>query len=166
MNPHGTDWWVDDLEEVCVQFQLDLSCLVDGELDEVAGANAIAHLESCEACRSFFDDARTQVRAHRELADPEGLLARYSTLVGGKHGARVESVDLVHRLATVFYQLGKAYVLAGADPDFKTRVFEKATQIASTQTRPHDIIENPLAVGDLGRAVHSVTQDDLASAIP
>ena len=32
MNPHGTAWWVDDLSEVCAQFQLDLSCLVDGEL--------------------------------------------------------------------------------------------------------------------------------------
>lgn len=147
MNPHGTDWWVDDLEEVCVQFQLDLSCLVDGELDEVAGANAIAHLEDCEACRSFFDDARTQVRAHRELADPEGLLARYSALVGGKHGASVESVDLVHRLATVFYQLGKAYVLASADAGFKTRVFEKATQIASTQTRGRGFVDGVLASG-------------------
>lgn len=147
MNPHGTDWWVDDLEEVCVQFQLDLSCLVDGELDEVAGANAIAHLENCEACRAFFDDARAQVRAHRELADPEGLLARYSALVGQKHGGGLESIDLVHRLATVFYQLGKAYVLAGADPGFKTRVFEKATQIGSTQTRGRGFIDGVLASG-------------------
>lgn len=147
MNPHGTEWWVDDLEEVCVQFQLDLSCLVDGELDEVAGANAIAHLEECEACRSFFDDARTQVRAHRELSDPEGLLARYSTLVGGKLGHGLEAVDLVHRLATVFYQLGKAYVLSAVDAGFKTRVFEKATQVASTQTRGRGFVDGVLASG-------------------
>jgi len=147
MNPHGTEWWVEDLEEVCVQFQLDLSCLVDGELDEVAGANAIAHLEECADCRAFFDDARMQVRAHRELSDSEGLLARYSTLVGGKLGHGLEAVDLVHRLATVFYQLGKSYVLSAVDPGFKTRVFEKATQVASTQTRGRGFVDGVLASG-------------------
>ena len=36
MKPHGTEWWVEDLESECIRFQLDLSCLVDGEMDEVA----------------------------------------------------------------------------------------------------------------------------------
>ena len=65
MKSQGMEWWVDDLAEVCVRFQLDLSCLVDGELDEVAGASAIAHLEDCATCQMFFDDARAQGRAHR-----------------------------------------------------------------------------------------------------
>lgn len=145
MNP-DTEWWVDDLAEVCVQFQLDLSCLVDGELDEVAAANAIAHLEECDACGTFFEDARAQVRAHRELADPEGLLARYSALLGSQEGD-LESVGLVQRLATVFYQLGKAYVLAGTDPGFRTRVFEKAAQVASVQTRGRGFVDGVLASG-------------------
>ena len=147
MNPQGTDWWVDDLQEVCVQFQLDLSCLVDGELDEVAAANAIAHLEDCQPCRMFFDDARAQVRAHRELADPEGLIARYSVLLGGHVGGDIEAAELVSRLSTVFYQLGKAYVLAGADPGFRTRVFEKAAQVASLQTRGRGFVDGVLASG-------------------
>jgi len=146
MNPH-TDWWVDDLEDVCIQFQLDLSCLVDGELDEVPAAQAIAHLEDCDACRSFFDDARDQVRAHRELADPEGLIARYSALMGAQLETDLEAADLVHRLATVFYQLGKAYVLAGADPGFKMRVFEKAVQVAPTQTHGRGFVDGVLASG-------------------
>jgi tetratricopeptide (TPR) repeat protein len=147
MNPQGTEWWVDDLAEVCLQFQLDLSCLLDGELDEVAGANAIAHLEDCTACRTFFEDARAQVRAHRELADPEGLLARYSALLGGQAGGDFQSTELVQRLATIFYQLGKAYVLAGADPGFRTRVFEKAAQVASLQTRGRGFVDGVLASG-------------------
>ena len=152
MSLHGTDgWvgdnWVDDIAEVCAQFQLDLSCLVDGELDEVAGARAIGHLEDCEACRTFFDDVRDQVRAHRELAQPEGLLARYSALMGGEGLAEVEAAGLVQRLATVFYQLGKAYVLAGADPGFRVRVFEKAAQIASVQTRGRGFVDGVLASG-------------------
>ncbi|HEX6881985.1 MAG TPA: hypothetical protein VF530_01320 [Planctomycetota bacterium] len=145
-NPHGTDWWVDDLAEVCAQFQLDLSCLVDGELDEVAGARAIAHLEDCGVCRTFFDDVRDQVRAHRELARPEGLLARTSALLGGGL-AELEAGGLVRRLATVFYQLGKAYVLAGADPGFRVRVFEKAAQVASLRTRGRGFVDGVLASG-------------------
>jgi tetratricopeptide (TPR) repeat protein len=152
MNPHGTDWWVDDLADVCVQFQLDLSCLVDGELDEVAGAHAIAHLEECGTCRSFFDDARMQVRAHRELADPEALMTRYAALLGGAGATELETVELVQRLATVFYQLGKSYVLAAVDPGFKTRVFEKSAQVAGLQTRGRGFVDGVLARGrqDLG----------------
>ena len=73
MSAKSSEWWVDDLQDVCVQFQLDLSCLVDGELDEVAAAHAIAHLEDCSVCSSFFEDARAQVRAHRDLADTDDL---------------------------------------------------------------------------------------------
>lgn len=147
MKPHGTDWWVDDLEDVCVRFQLDLSCLIDGELEDVPAALAIAHLEECEVCRTFFDDARAQVRAHRELADPEALLARYSALIGDPVGTDLVAADLVHRLATVFYQLGKAYVLTAVDPGFKTRVFEKAVQVSSTQTRGRGFVDGVLASG-------------------
>lgn len=147
MKSQGMEWWVDDLAEVCVRFQLDLSCLVDGELDEVAGASAIAHLEECSVCRAFFEDARAQVRAHRELADPAGLLARYSALLGDGSAADFESAGLVQRLATVFYQLGKAYVLAGADPGFRTRVFEKAAQVASLQTRGRGFVDGVVASG-------------------
>ena len=147
MSLHGTDGWVDDLAEVCVQFQLDLSCLVDGELDEVAGANAIAHIEDCGACRAFFEDVRQQVRAHRELADPEGLLARYSALLGGHAATDLEAAGLVQRLATIFYQLGKAYVLAGTDPGFRTRVFEKAAQVSSVQTRGRGFVDGVVASG-------------------
>jgi tetratricopeptide (TPR) repeat protein len=147
MNPHGTHWWVDDLAEVCVQFQLDLSCLVDGELDEVAGAGAIAHIEDCGACRAFFEDVRQQVRAHRELADPEGLLAHYSALMGGHASGELEATGLVQRLSTIFYQLGKAYVLAGADPSFRLRVFEKAAQVSSLQTRGRGFVDGVVASG-------------------
>ncbi len=143
----GTEWWIEDLQEECVQFQVDLSCLVDGELDEMAAAHAIAHLEDCSPCRAFFDDARTQVKAHRELADPDGLIARYSALLGGRLEEDVLTSDLVHRLSAVFYQLGKAYVLASVDPGFKTRIFEKAAQVASVQNQGRGFVDGVLASG-------------------
>ena len=147
MSAKSSEWWVDDLQEVCVQFQLDLSCLVDGELDEVAAAHAIAHLEDCSVCSSFFEDARAQVRAHRDLADTDGLIERYSVLLGRDLGHAVEAGELVHRLSTIFYQLGKAYVLTAVDPGFRTRIFEKAVQVANAQAKGRGFVDGVLAGG-------------------
>ena len=123
--------WLDGPESHA-GFQLDLSCMLDGELDESAAARTMLHIEECDACRSFFEDVRTQLRIHRDVGDPSRLLARVAMLTGTlelspeRMREEAETADLVHRLATVFYQLGKAYVLAATDPDFRTRVFEAA----------------------------------------
>jgi hypothetical protein len=87
------------------------------------------------------------VRAHRELADPAGLIARYSALLGEQTDADFETAELVQRLATVFYQLGKAYVLSAIDPSYRTRVFEKAVQVASAQTKGRGFVDGVLAGG-------------------
>jgi len=142
-----TPWWIADLEDVCVRFQVDLSCLVDGEIDDVSAVRAIAHLESCEACRGFFEDARDQVRAHRELANPDALIERYSTLVGAAAGAEVEAIELIARLTSIFYQLGKAYVLTALDPDYHVRVFEKAVPVAELQVEGRGFVDGVLQRG-------------------
>ncbi len=142
----NSGWWVEDLADVCLQFQVDLSCLVDGELDEAAAGRAIAHLEGCEPCRDFFEDARRQVRAHRDLADSEELLRKVTALLGAPSD-EVETIELVQRLATIFYQLGKAYVLAAVDPGFKVRVFEKAVQVGSFQAEGRGFVEGMLQSG-------------------
>jgi len=142
-------WWIDDLKDVCLQFQLDLSCLVDGELDGGAAGRAIAHLEGCSVCRGFFEDARKQVRAHREMADTEGLIRRYSHLVGSVD-EELEAIDLVHRLSTIFYQLGKAYVLTAVDPDFRTRVFEKAVAVEPLKNQGRGFVDGVLESGRAG----------------
>ncbi len=108
MTTSSAQWWIDGLTQECVQFQFDLSCLVDGELDEVAAGRAITHLEGCSECRAFFEDTRQQVQAHRDMANPDGLVERYSELLGVEVTAEVESIELVCRLANIFYQLGQA----------------------------------------------------------
>ena len=134
-------WWVDDLRDVCALFQMDLSCLVDRELDEVAAVRAIAHMEECEACASFFEDVRAQVRAHRELVGPDELIDK---LVGAPG---LEAIDLRHRLAQIFYQLGKAYVLTALDPGFATRVFEAPVDVGSTQANGRGFVDGVLQGG-------------------
>ena len=108
MSLSSSKWWVEDLTDVCVQFQLDLSCLVDGELDEVAAGRAIGHLEGCSVCREFFEDTRNQVRAHRDLGDPEAIAARYSTLLG--RSLLVLGTDMVfNRLYMSFEHANKVF---------------------------------------------------------
>lgn len=143
----NVEWWTDGLTEICAQFQLDLSCLVDGELDEPAAARAIAHLDECEVCGEFFDDTRLQLQLHRDMADPDRLLARYSTLTGVVLAEEIESLELVNRLATIFYQLGKAYVLSATDPTFRARAFEKAVKLDTEQTRGRGFVDGVLARG-------------------
>lgn len=147
MTTSPTKWWVDGLTEECVRFQLDLSCLIDGEIEESAGARAIAHLEGCAPCREFFEDAREQVRAHRDMANPDGLVQRYATLLGVDVADEVESIELVCKLAQVFYQLGKAYVLTAIDPNYRTQVFEDAVPLESTRTKARGFVDGVLQSG-------------------
>jgi hypothetical protein len=143
-----SEWWTEDIAEVCENFQMDISCLVDGELDEVAASRAMLHLESCDDCRAFFDGTRQCVQLHLDVADPDRLMARFSTLTGVDFELEAQGIELVHRLATVFYQLGKAYVLAGIDPDHTTRVFEKAVPLEPTQTRGRGFVDGVLMQGN------------------
>ena len=143
-----TAWWVDDLTDTCVQFQMDLSCLVDGELEEVSAGRAIAHLEECQVCSEFFEDTRSQVAAHRDLANPEFLISRYSSLLGASVEREVEAIELVHKLSGIFYQLGKAYVLTAVNPGFlKVHMFEEAVQVGGFQTRGRGFVDGVIQSG-------------------
>lgn len=144
----SSEWSTGGAADVCELFQLDLSCLVDGELDEPAAARAMLHLEQCESCREFFDDTRQCVRLHRDVADPARLLARVSSLTGAELAGRASAIELVHKLASIFYQLGKAYVLAGTDPDYlRTRVFESAVDVEPIQTQGRGFVDGVLLSG-------------------
>lgn len=138
---HGHDW---SESAECEALQVDLSSLVDGELNEVAAAGAMARLESHPECQDFFDHVRAQVQAHAKLADPDALLRQ---LTGANLGAGFEAREAVHRLASIFYQLGKAYALNATDPDFRTRVFEKAVDVEPTRARARGLVDGMTASG-------------------
>lgn len=132
---------------VCDHFQMDLSSLLDGELDDSAASRAMLHLEACTDCRSFFDETRLCLRLHRDMADPDRLVARVVTLTGGDIAETARGFELVHRLASIFYQLGKAYVLAGTQIDHRTRVFEEAVPVESTQNQGRGFVDGVLSSG-------------------
>lgn len=152
--PWGDDWSA-GLTAAELELQANLSCLVDGELDEAAAARVMLQMEESPECRAFFEDARRYVRLHRDMADPERLEARLATLAGLPDGnifsVEAEQVDLLHRLATIFYQLGKAYVLAGVDLDaFQDRVFEAAVQVQDAQSSGRGFVDGVILGGKSG----------------
>lgn len=125
----------------CEALQLDLSCLADGELNEVAAAGVMARLETHTECRDFFDHVRAQVRMHRDLADPDHLVRQFGRLTGRGLGEGFAAREAVHGLASIFYRLGKAYALNAIDPDFRTRVFEKAVAIEPTRAHGRGFVD-------------------------
>ncbi|MEC8511378.1 MAG: hypothetical protein VX015_04465 [Planctomycetota bacterium] len=147
----GPSWGqVEELSEAQLSLQQDLSCLVDGELDEGAAARAMVMLEEDPEARSFFDDIQRFARHHRDLSEPHRLEARVAMLGATEIARAAENIDLAHRLATIFYQLGKAYTLAAADPEaFQERVFERAVPIDQTKAHGRGLVDG---VVDSGRA--------------
>lgn len=139
--------WKEGLADICSAFQLDLSCLVDGEIGETAGARAMLHLEECACCRDFLDDTRVHARLHQEMADPDRLFARVAMLTGTELSNEIEKIDTVHRLATIFYQLGKAYILAAIDPDYRERIFEAAVPASEAKIRGRGFVDGVLLGG-------------------
>lgn len=139
------------------EFLQDLSCMFDGELDELAAGRAMLHIEECDSCRSFFEDLRYQVRAHRDMQSPDELFAHVALLRAQDAGVTqpfdldlaegVESIELINRLATVFYQLGKAYALSAIDPGYRTKVFEAVVAVGSTQTSGRGFVDGVLSGG-------------------
>jgi anti-sigma factor RsiW len=113
--------WKEELSTICEGFQMDLSCLLDSELDPDAAGRAVVHMEACTACRAFFEDTRAQIRLHKDAADPDRLFACVAMLTAeARWSRRRRGHDLIHRLATIYYQLGKAYV-----PPRSTRICER-----------------------------------------
>lgn len=146
-DPSAADFadWAEGLTTAQIELQQDLSCLVDGELDEAAAARVMVQLEDSAECRSYFEDIQRFARLHKDVADPDRILARIAMLTGTDLTAEAESADLVHRLATIFYQLGKAYVLTAIEPEaFAERVFETAVPVETTKIHGRGFVDGVL----------------------
>lgn len=149
----ATSWfqgkgWSDGLTDQQAELQQDLSCLVDGELDEAAAAHAMVLLEESTEAQAFFEDVRRFARFHRDLSDPERLEARVAMLGAAEMARAAEDIDLAHRLATIFYQLGKAYSLAAFEPArFRERVFEAVVPVEEARTRGRGFVDGVVATG-------------------
>lgn len=145
----GFDHWDEGLDgqplsEAQLALQQDLSCFADGELDEARAAVAMMRIEDDADAASFLADLQGFAKAHRELADPDRLLARMAMMTG----AAPLASDVEHRLASIFYQLGKAYLLAGLDPNtLLERVFEAEVAVDRTRLAGRGFVDGVVSAG-------------------
>lgn len=116
---------------LCAGFQRDLSALLDREIKDDAARRTLAHLEKCEHCAEFFQAIRLQALAHRDLAVPGSLARRLRRLRGEDLFEGMTDAEIIRRLASALYQLGKAYVLLANDGDYLLKVAEEPVEIDS-----------------------------------
>ncbi len=156
---NGFEDWMDGLTEGQIALQYNLSCLADGELDEAAAARALVKIENDDECRTFFEDIQRCARMHRDVMEPGRISTRIAMMAGELEEGQ-EGRQLNRRLATIFYQLGKAYVLSAVDFDrFKEHVFATAVPIAQTKTMGRGFVDGVISGGRAGRG-----QEDWAEA--
>ncbi|MFT5197842.1 MAG: tetratricopeptide (TPR) repeat protein [Planctomycetota bacterium] len=155
---NGFEDWMDGLTEGQIALQYNLSCLADGELDESAAARALVKIENDEECRTFFEDIKRCARMHRDVMEPSRISARIAMMAGELEEGQ-ESQQLNRRLATIFYQLGKAYVLSAVDFDsFREHVFADAVPIAQTKTTGRGFVDGVLIGGRAGSGQQDWTE--------
>lgn len=114
---------------LCAGFQRDLSALLDGELAERAASRTLAHLESCGSCSEFFQAIRLQALAHRDLAVPGSLARRLRRMRGEDLFEGMADAEIIRRLTSALYQLGKAYVLLATERDYLLKVAEEPVEV-------------------------------------
>lgn len=116
---------------ICAGFQRELSALLDGEVPERHARRTLAHLEACTDCAEFFHAIRLQALAHRDMAVPGSLSRRLRRLPGNDMFKGLTDSEIIRRLASTLYELGKAYALAGTDGEYLMRIAEEPVKIDS-----------------------------------
>lgn len=124
---------------LCPQIEIDLSAMVDGELDPASVRRVLVHSDVCPSCRAFLEGIRTQLRAHREVAaimEPEE----------GDAGARARELreQLIqnrHQLSRILYELGRGYVLMGMLPSFSRLVAREPVPIPDMHMRGRSLVD-------------------------
>ncbi len=122
-----------DSQNPCYQIQVDLSAMLDGELDAASVRRVMVHSEVCDSCRSFLRSIRSQARAHQELALCQ-LLPGPAKEVGKETSVRAAKLrqELManrDRLARILYELGRGFVLMGLSEDFSKVVAREPVPI-------------------------------------
>ena len=137
--------------DLCQQIQVDLSAMLDGELDPAGVRRVTMHSDACPACRQFFEGIRRQAGLHRRLAvrqqgGPADMEQR-------RQHPRDEAwrADLARdqrTLGRVLYELGRNFVLLGLSPEFSRFVAEEPMPQPAAAARGRALIDE---IADSGR---------------
>lgn len=138
----------------CLPIQVDLSAMLDGELDPASVRRVMVHSDVCPSCRAFLDGIRSQVRLHRKAAMatmatvPPGVEAGEEVTAGAR--LREELTANRVRLAKILYELGRGFVLMGLSPDFSRVVAKEPVPVPDMAMRGRNLVDEATRAGDQG----------------
>lgn len=142
----------------CLQIQVDLSAMLDGELDPAGVRRVLVHSDFCDSCRDFLDGIRNQVRLHKKLA---AVMAAEAAPCGSSASDASPSV-LEHlrekltanrrKLSRVLYELGRGFVLMGLSADFSREVAKEPVPVPDMAMRGRSLLDEVARSGAGGGA--------------
>lgn len=122
----------------CLQIQVDLSAMIDGELDAPSVRRVMVHSDVCAACRGFLQGIRQQVRLHKTLHE-EGVLG--DRVGSGAARLRRQLMENRQKLARILYELGRGFVLMGLSPDFSREVAKEPVPVPDLALRGRTLVD-------------------------
>ena len=147
-------------KDPCLPIQVDLSCMIDGELEESAIRRVLVHAEVCPSCGAFLRAIRSQATAHGALWATQQRLPGVAAASAAGLGSLAEQLmrGRVTELARVFYELGRAYVHLVVSPAFRRVVAREPVPIPEYRLRGRALIDE-VAVAGGGRRLPALTSD-------
>lgn len=120
---------------ICHQIEVDLSAMIDGELDPASVRRVMVHSDVCDSCGSFLQGIRAQARAHREVSSEPRQEPSQSRAL------RAQLMQNRRQLARIFYELGRGYVLMGTSPGFSRIVAQEPVPIPDISARGRQLLD-------------------------
>jgi len=170
----------------CLQIQVDLSAMLDGELDAASVRRVMVHSDVCQSCRNFLAGIRSQVQLHRELAgaglldrDAVGntpLAAQFAQGDAGSFGQVAEAnhvraenlrrqlTENRRRLSRILYELGRGFVLMGLSPEFSREVAKEPVPVPDMAMRGRNLLDEVARLDAAAGSSPSAGSDQGASA--
>ncbi|MGE3174207.1 MAG: tetratricopeptide repeat protein [Planctomycetota bacterium] len=122
-----------------MQIQVDLSAMLDGELDAPSVRRVMVHSDLCTACRSFLDGIRTQARLHRSICEAEHAAASDESSAATRLWKQL--TENRNRLARILYELGRGFALMGLSPDFYREVGKEPVPVPDMAMRGRSFLD-------------------------
>ena len=174
----------------CLQIQVDLSAMVDAELDAASVRRVMVHFDACPACRAFFHGIRLQLQLHQHLGEilaaggsaalrDEAPRNGKPSLIGsglddhalsnlvqaplGDAAQELRSKLMANReqLARILYELGRNFVLMGVSPNFSRVVASEPVPIPEVCRRGQRLLDEVQRLANDGLPGEWVRAKDL-----
>src|SRR5262245_38494265 len=136
----------DSGSDPCLQIQVDLSAMLDGELDAPSVRRVMVHSDVCPSCRDFLEGIRSQARLHQSLAAVQDGTAQgegYGADQVDSPAARLRQQLTANRkkLSRILYELGRGFALMGLSTDFSREVGKEPVPVPDMAMRGRSFVD-------------------------